>query len=150
MKNGEDMQARLSRAWNEVIGEDQRRRIHDLWNRIEAKTELSDDDKRLADILLDHEEYYAFWKGKKPDGAAIGLDPYLHVSLHLAVENQIVEQDPRQVMRYMLRRTGENIPRHEVMHEIVSVFSEYLLDALRYQRQFNRGEYSQRLYDMGH
>ena len=150
MKNGEDMQARLSRAWNEVIGEDQRRRIHDLWNRIEAKTELSDDDKRLADILLDHEEYYAFWEGKKPDGAAIGLDPYLHVSLHLAVENQIVEQDPRQVMRYMLRRTGENIPRHEVMHEIVSVFSEYLLDALRYQRQFNRGEYSQRLYDMGH
>lgn len=152
MKNEADMQARLARAWNEIMGKDQRRRIHDLWHRIQAEAELSGDDKRLADILLEHEEYHAFWAGEAADDpiAAGEGDPYLHVSLHLAIENQIVEDSPRQVHRYVLQRTAENASRHETIHEIVAVFSEYLFEALRYRRQFNRSEYTQRLHEMSH
>jgi len=150
-KNREkEMEVRLSRAWNETIGNSQRRRIQEVWKKTKEKKELSREDKRLAEILLEHKQYQEIWETVPlhPEKITGGVNPYLHVYLHLAIENQIAEENPRQVNRYLSRRLSQGEDRHTIIHDIVSVFSEYLFDALRYRKPFDRLKYAQRLAEM--
>jgi len=145
-----EMEARLSRAWNEIMGRSQRKRIQEVWHKVKEKKELSPEDDRLAKILLEHREYEKIWEEipANPEKETQGVNPYLHVSLHLAIENQIAEENPRQVRRYLSRKLARGVDRHEIIHEIAAIFCESLFDTLKYQKPFDRMRYIQRLEEM--
>ncbi|RLE14167.1 hypothetical protein DRJ04_02900 [Candidatus Aerophobetes bacterium] len=150
MEKNQEIQLRLSRAWNETMGSSQRRRIQEVWKKTKEKKELSPEDKRLAKILQEHNEYHKIWESvpASPNRSAGEQNPYLHVYLHLAIENQIAEENPRQVNRYISRRISQGVDRHNAIHEVVAIFSEYLFDALRYRKPFDRLSYIQKLSEM--
>lgn len=146
MEKEQEMQVRLSRAWNEVMGRSQKKRIQELWKKVKEEKELSQEDKKLAKILLEHEEYYNLWDAisSPPKKIAEQINPYLHVYLHLAIENQIREENPRQVSRYV----SQSSDKHKAIHEIVAIFSEYLFEALKYRKPIDRLKYIQRLNEV--
>lgn len=144
------MEAKLSRAWNEVMGGSQKRKIQQIWQKITQEKALSSEDNRLAKILLEHKEYEKIWEKipanvEKETG---GVNPYLHVSLHLAIENQIAEENPSQVRRYLSKKLSQGIERHKIIHEIAAIFCEFLFDTLKYRRPFDRAGYIKRLEEM--
>jgi hypothetical protein len=145
-----EMEARLSRAWNEIMGRSQRRKIQEVWQKAKEEEELSREEDRLAKILLEHREYQEIWEKipLNPERETGGVNPYLHVSLHLAIENQIVEENPRQVNRYLSKKLAQGIDRHKIIHEIAAIFCESLFDTLKYQKPFDRIRYIQRLEEM--
>jgi len=145
-----EMEARLSRAWNEIMGRSQRKKIQEVWRRVKEEKELSREDDRLAKILLEHREYQEIWEKIPfdPEKETGGVNPYLHVSLHLAIENQLAEENPRQVSRYLSKKLAQGIDRHEIIHEIAAAFCESLFDTLKYQKPFDRVKYIQRLEEM--
>jgi len=149
MSEKKDIEARLARAWDEIMGRSQKRRIQEVWRKVKEKKDLSKEDEKLAKILLEHKEYHEIWESAslKVEGKD-GENPYLHVYLHLAIENQIAEENPRQLTRYISRKVSQGEDRHTVIHEVISVFSEYLFDALRYRKPFDRLSYIQKLSQM--
>ncbi len=146
MEKEQEMQAKLSRAWNEVMGGSQKKRVQEVWGKIKEEKELSPEDKKLAKILLEHEEYSNLWDAisSHPKKRAEQINPYLHVYLHIAIENQIGEENPRQVGRYV----SQSIDKHKAIHEIIAIFSEHLFEALKYRKPLDRLKYIQRLNEM--
>ncbi len=150
MDKNQEIQSRLSRAWTEVMGRSQKKRIQGEWGKIKGKKEVAQEDKKLAAVLLEHKEYYEIWeKISPPDKKTTKeVNPYLHAYLHLAIENQVMDENPRQVGRNISSWTSQGTDRHIAVHEITTAFSEYLIDALRYGKPFDKPKYIQRLNEM--
>ena len=57
-------------------------------------------------------------------------DQALHASLHAVVENQLAMADPPETRPALVRLVGEGLPRHDAIHAIASVLSDYLFKEL--------------------
>jgi hypothetical protein len=90
-----------------------------------------------ADIVAQHPEYHALLTGDEAslqrewtpeDGAT---NPFLHLSLHLAIEEQLsIDQPPgiRAAFESRLRQHGE---RHAALHDVLECLGETLWRAQR-------------------
>ena len=144
----EELMSRLSRAWDEIMSSSEKRRIRQIWQSSQKDTLTQEEDKRLAKILMEHKEFHNYWESshtgqttKTPEG----VNPFLHVSLHLIIENQLARNNPFQVHRFYLREIDKGVLRHQVIHRITAIFSEILFDSLKYRKPFNREKYLQLL-----
>jgi len=144
----EELMSRLSRAWDEIMSSSEKRRIRQIWQSSQKDTLTQEEDKRLAKILMEHKEFHNYWESshtgqttKTPEG----VNPFLHVSLHLIIENQLAQNNPFQVHRFYLREIDKGVLRHQVIHRIAAIFSEILFDSLKYRKPFNREKYLQLL-----
>ena len=91
----------------DVMREISREHTHTIWqyaknNDIEY---LSDEEKLLAEAMLEHEEYYDEFEYADalvdyeydPDTE---VNPFLHITLHAVVENQLKAKDPIEVYQF--------------------------------------------------
>jgi hypothetical protein len=61
-----------------------------------------------------------------------GMNPYLHLSLHLALEEQVATRQPPEVgsaLEHMM--TTKGIDRHEALHIILEILAESVYYAQR-------------------
>ncbi len=117
---------------------DQARRFFvEAWRKRRQAEILSGLEHLAADLVLAHPEYHDLLED--PDdaltrdfGAPAGQpNPFLHLSLHLAVEEQLsIDQPPgiRGIAEALAARTGD---RHEAMHEILECLGEAVWRAQR-------------------
>ena len=144
----EELMNKLSRAWDEIMSSSEKQRIRQIWQSSEKDTLAQDEDKRLAKILREHKEFHNYWESshtKQTTKTPEGVNPFLHVSLHLIIENQLARNNPSRVHRFYLREINKEVPRHQVIHRIAEIFSEILFDSLKYRKPFNREKYLQLL-----
>lgn len=145
----EELMSRLSRAWDEIMSSSEKRRIRQIWQSSQKDTLTQEEDKRLAKILMEHKEFHNYWESshttRQTTKIPEGVNPFLHVSLHLIIENQLAQNNPSQVHRFYLREIDKGVLRHQVIHRIAAIFSEILFDSLKYRKPFNREKYLQLL-----
>ena len=144
----EELMNKLSRAWDEIMSSSEKQRIRQIWQSSEKDTLTQDEDKRLAKILREHKEFHNYWESshiRQATKTPEGVNPFLHVSLHLIIENQIARNNPSRVHRFYLREINKGVLRHQVIHRIAAIFSEILFDSLKYRKPFNREKYLQLL-----
>jgi len=114
-----------------------RRFIVDAWSKQRAGTPMSDLERMVAGLVALHPEYHALMEdGERhlerdytPDGGA--PNPFLHLSLHLAVAEQLsIDQPPglrAQFERLKLARGSE----HDALHALLECLGETLWQAQR-------------------
>lgn len=107
-----------------------RRFLADAWQKRRAGQPASALEVMAADIAELHPEYHDLLSG---DEAALGRDwtpehgeanPFLHLSLHLAVEEQLsIDQPPgiRAIFEQLAARRGD---RHAALHVILECLGE--------------------------
>jgi len=126
-----------------------RANIHDIWRRYKAGEELSANDKIMGDILNDHPMYHAVWSTASMIGGREvvidGVNPFLHVSLHLAVEEQLIKNDPPEVAQALRSQTAKGKNRHEAMHALCDVLFRQLQDSMSGEKPFNARNYAWKL-----
>ncbi len=108
----------------------------DTWRKYQAKEVLTPMETIAADIITQHPEYHAVVE----DPDAIDRDfppesgqinPFLHLSLHLAIEEQLsIDQPPgvRAAFEAACARRGD---RHDAMHDALECLGEMLFNAQR-------------------
>ncbi|HZQ74769.1 MAG TPA: DUF1841 family protein [Burkholderiales bacterium] len=105
------------------------------WDKYRAGTPLAGMDAVALDIILAHPEYHALLsdpdrhRDKDYGGEA---NPFLHMSLHLALEEQLsIDQPPTisSVFEEMVRNKGD---RHAALHEAIECLAEMLWRSQRY------------------
>ncbi|GHU10979.1 hypothetical protein AGMMS50225_15530 [Betaproteobacteria bacterium] len=110
----------------------------DTWRKHQQHERLTPLETIAAGIVIEHPEYHALLDSPtarsrefRPEDGKI--NPFLHLSLHLAIEEQIsIDQPPgiRAAFDALCQRRGE---RHGAMHDTLECLGETLYEAQRDQ-----------------
>ena len=108
----------------------------ETWRKYQAKEVLTPMETIAADIITQHPEYHAVVEDPEaidrdfpPESGQI--NPFLHLSLHLAIEEQLsIDQPPgvRAAFEAACARRGD---RHDAMHDALECLGEMLFNAQR-------------------
>ena len=125
-----------------------RRNIHRVWGMLQAgrREELSEKDNNLAEILMDHEEYGGHFENSEIlDGreyeAGATFNPFLHISTHQMVEDQLLADSPAEAALLCEAMEGRGFPRHEAIHFIIMILLHVMFASASGNRPFDAARY---------
>lgn len=114
-----------------------RRFLADAWQKRRNKLPASALEVIAADIVAMHPEYHALLESGEDalarewtpeDGET---NPFLHLSLHLAIEEQLSIDQPPGIRAVFDRRAARHGDRHAALHDILDCLGETLWRANR-------------------
>ena len=114
-----------------------RRFFSDTWGKYRRGEKLSGLEATALEVIVLHPEYHSLLEDSErvverefaPEGGE--LNPFLHLSLHLAIEEQLSIDQPRGLRaRYeqLLARTGSE---HDAKHAVLECLGETIWEAQR-------------------
>jgi len=134
-----------------------RERAHLLWEI--AKTgdlnTLSPEDKKMAEIMLEHEEYHNQFEiadllNEHEYDVDNEVNPFLHVTMHGVAENQLENRDPIEVYQFYNAMRKKKASHHEAVHLILAIFIPLLFHTLKEKMTFDLEEYRSQLKSYKH
>lgn len=114
--------------------EDFRRAFHEAWQAYSQGLPQTPLAIMIAEIVHDHPEYHALLSAPYDEGGPDGSgqdNPYLHLALHIALQEQISTGRPATIgtiHERLCRRLGD---RHAAEHRIMECLGEILWEAQR-------------------
>jgi len=123
----------------------------DAWQKHLAGLPLNALEVRISRVIALHPEYHHLFDDLEQfldRDFSIGgeASPYLHLSLHLALEEQIASRQPPEAGRtleFLMQARG--LSRHDALHPLLEVLAETVYDAQQIGREPDVELYRQRL-----
>lgn len=114
-----------------------RRFLADAWAKQREDKPLSALERRVVDIVALHPEYHALLEDAQaqidrdfaPESGT--MNPFLHLSLHLAVAEQIAIDQPPGLRAEVERLARAHGNEHDALHDVVECLGEVLWQAQR-------------------
>lgn len=129
-----------------------RTRMGLIWEMANAGGDLDEEDARLVEVLKQHPEYHDVWEDPHSLGAEDvtrdGVNPFVHVTTHHVVENQIADNDPPQTAETLEALLEAGYSRHDAIHAIGAIVAEEVFEILRDDRPFGEAKYVKALRDL--
>jgi hypothetical protein len=134
-----------------------RERSHFLWKI--AKTgdlsTLSPEDKKLAEIMLEHEEYHNQFEiadllGEHEYDVDTEVNPFLHVTMHGIAENQLANRDPIEVYQFYNAMRKQKASHHDAVHLILAILVPLIYGVLKEKKVFDLEQYRSQLKSYKH
>ena len=123
--------------------------IATIWKIHKIGGSLKEEDKRLADILEEHKEYHKIWeiadKIVDVEYTVEGVNPFLHIQIHLIVENQLAMGEPSVVREVAEELNKLGFSHHEIIHIIARPLTKQIFYIFKNNVPFNEEEYTQDL-----
>jgi hypothetical protein len=118
-----------------------------LWAKHRAQAPLTPLESLALSVVVEHPEYHPILDDRegnldrewKPEGGE--TNPFLHLSMHLAIEEQVlIDQPPgiRAAVAALERRTGS---AHDARHEVMDCLAEMVWQAQRNGAAFDNAAY---------
>ena len=115
-----------------------RRFLVDAWGKYRAGAPLSGLEQMAAGIVARHPEYHAIVEDPdrhldrdyRPEGGDV--NPFLHLSLHLAVAEQLGIDQPRGIRAHYERLALARGDEHAALHALLDCLGEVLWHAQRH------------------
>jgi hypothetical protein len=109
----------------------------DTWEKYGRGEALSPLERTALGVIVAHPEYHALLADRgrnrdrdfSPEGAA--LNPFLHLSLHLAIEEQLSIDQPHGIRARYEALVGRTGSEHEAKHGVLECLGETLWEAQR-------------------
>ena len=116
---------------------------------------LSPEDKKLAEAMLEHEEYHNQFEvadllSEHEYDVNSETNPFLHVTFHVIAENQLETRDPIEVYQFYNAMRKKKASHHEAIHLICVIFVPLMLKVLQQKRPFGSEEYRSQLKKYKH
>ena len=114
-----------------------RRFFFDTWAKYRRGEALSGLERNALEVLLVHPEYHAMLddletgidRDYTPDSGQ--LNPFLHLSLHLAIEEQLSIDQPPGIRACYERLVAKAGSRHDAQHAVLECLGETIWEAQR-------------------
>lgn len=122
-----------------------RRHIHSLWERSKKDDleGLSVEEQRIVKILKDHEEEF-FNDFEFSDLASdreydpkTDVNPFLHISIHSAVENQLADKNPIEVFQFYNAMRNKRCSHHDTLHLIGAILAPLMFQVMKERKPFD-------------
>lgn len=123
----------------------------DAWQKAQADLPLNALEVRIARVIAMHDEYHHFFDDMdsfldRDFQVDDGTNPYLHLSLHLAIEEQLATKQPLEVAKlmehYMINLKKD---RHDTLHVILEALAETVYESQRTGKEPNHEAYTAQL-----
>lgn len=113
--------------------------LFESWRKRRAGELLSPLEDLTAQLIDKHPEYHEFFadpakhaeKEYAPDGKV--LNPFLHLMMHLTIEEQISIGQPHGIREQFVRLTQKYESEHEAQHAMMDCLNEMIWQAQRNQ-----------------
>jgi hypothetical protein len=123
-----------------------RRFLIDAWQKRQAKLPATPLETIAADIVALHPEYHTLLEGADAltrewtpeDGAT---NPFLHLSLHLAIAEQLSIDQPPGIRAAFESRRSQDGDHHAALHDILDCLGETLWRAQRERTPLDAAAY---------
>ncbi len=125
-----------------------RRIFSETWKKYSAGILLSDLEKQLIQVILQHPEYHPLLEN--PDFTSdfdLDQNPYLHLGLHVGLLEQLSTERPpgiNAIYKNLLAKIGET---HETEHQIMNVMAELIWSAQKNGSAPSDVEYLEKLLE---
>jgi hypothetical protein len=109
----------------------------DAWNKYQNGAALEGLEKTALDVILRHPEYHAVLSDRERHGerewtpADGATNPFLHLSLHLAIEEQLSIDQPPGIRAEFERLLDAARNAHEAQHALLECLGETVWKAQR-------------------
>ncbi|HET7033836.1 MAG TPA: DUF1841 family protein [Casimicrobiaceae bacterium] len=115
-----------------------RRFLMDTWEKFRAREPLSGLERMAAELVALHPEYHPILEAPdrnldrdwRPEGGE--ANPFLHLSLHLAVAEQLAIDQPPGIRAEFERIKAARGDQHAALHAVIECLGEVLWAAQRY------------------
>jgi len=126
----------------------------DAWQKSQANLPLNALEVRIARVIALHTEYHPLFDDleiflDRDFAVDDGMNPYLHMSLHLALEEQIATHQPPQAataLENLMQQRG--LDRHDALHKLLEVLAETVYFSQRQGHEPDVLEYQTRLQEL--
>jgi len=105
------------------------------WQRRQAGEVVSDLEQRIVDVIALHPEYHGLFADQEhfldsDQWTDDGVNPYMHLSLHLALEEQLAIRQPQAAVDALQRlMTIKGLDRHTALHTLLELLAEMVHQA---------------------
>lgn len=121
--------------------------LFDTWRKYREGLPLTDLEGVALKVLLQHPEYHPMLAD--PEGYAERdylpengeTNPFLHLSMHLAIEEQLSIDQPAGIKALYLRLLAQCGEAHEALHRVMDCLAETIWQAQRHQTAFDGALY---------
>ena len=118
----------------------------DAWKKHQAREKLEPMESILVQIITLHPEYHGLFENRdnlvRDFSASNGeSNPFLHMSLHLAIQEQLSLQHPAELSGLYQQLMEKYADTHVAEHNIMECLSEMIWQAQRNQTMANELEY---------
>jgi hypothetical protein len=116
---------------------------------------LSPENKKLAEIMLEHEEYHNQFEiadllsGHEYD-VENETNPFLHVTMHAIGETQLENRDPIEVYQFYNAMRKKKASHHEAVHLICAVLAPLIFKTVQEKKVFDLEGYRSQLKSYKH
>jgi hypothetical protein len=134
-----------------------RQKMHRIWQAAQSGKldDLDEEENRIADIMLEHEEYSDDFSNAdsladyeyNPDTE---VNPFLHISMHSMIGNQLREQGRNEVSKFYDAMKEKGCSHHQIIHLIGLILLPLLYEVLKYKRLFDGERYERLLNKYKH
>ncbi len=123
-----------------------RKVFFEAWKKYQAREKLDPMQSILVQIIALHPEYHALFKNEdnllRDFSVTSGEpNPFLHLSLHLAIQEQLSLQRPVELTGLYRQLMEKHTDRHVAEHEIMECLSEMIWQAQHNQSVANENKY---------
>jgi len=126
----------------------------DAWQKAQADLPLNALQVRIARVIRMHPEYHCFFEDMedfldRDFQMDDGMNPYLHLSLHLALEEQAATKQPPEMARALEYMVAiKKMDRHDALHKILEILAESVHQSQRAGKEPDVLAYATRLKEM--
>jgi hypothetical protein len=117
----------------------------EVWRKANDNEDLTAEEELLAEQMQAHPEYSDIWTdedmGDHLFDPAREENPFLHVSLHVALERQILSGEPPCVREAVERLEAQGEDPHEVRHAILRILVAQIWQLMAERRPFDAKRY---------
>jgi len=132
-----------------MFGQDRnamRKVFFDAWKKHRSQEKLEAMETTLVKIITLHPEYHALFENEEnllQEFPAITGEPnpFLHLSLHLAIQEQLSLQRPAELTGLYQRLMQKHSDAHTAEHEIMECLSEMIWQAQQNQKMADENQY---------
>ena len=122
-----------------------RQRLGRVWQMAQLGTKLEPEDARLVKAMREHPEYADIWDQlselSDQEIERDGVNPIVHITAHQTVENQLAQNDPKEVRRTIKKLMRQGYSRHEAIHAVGSVVMDEIWYILKEKRPFDQARF---------
>lgn len=121
--------------------------LFDLWAKHRAGSPLTALETMALAVVLEHPEYHAFLGDREryldrdwhPEGGE--SNPFLHLSMHLAIEEQVSIDQPPGIRDAVERLARTRDSGHDARHDVMECLAEMIWQAQRQGGGFDNDAY---------
>ncbi len=123
--------------------------MRDIWRCSENNDMdgLDDEERQLARIMREHRDEYhnqfefadVTWEHEfDPDTET---NPFMHITFHSIVENQLKDRDPIEVFQFYNAMRKKKTSHHDTIHLIAAIAMEPFFSMMKHQLPFDNESY---------